>query len=379
LWPFIFGLSQVRAASCPPTNRYKTLATNAFYVSMKLDGEGNPVIAYTDNSQPPNKLKLAHCGNPRCTSGTSITVDSGQAGLYNSLAINSAGNPVISYFYGDEEFGYGQLRVAVCGKPNCSSGNVITTVDRPKTRQGGLVGQGTSLALDGSGNPVIAYYVNQNGGDQMRLVHCGNPACTAGNSFIKLEAGNFAGPTLALDPGGNPVIAYQEGIQPLHIVHCGDVDCANHTSITHLTNTGANMFGGNTTLAVDTAGNPIYSYPHVDTRHAEQRLMHCGNGTCRSGNSFSEIDPKAADQSSLVLNAEGDPVIAYQSGGNLIVFVCGDANCTSGNTRTVADTTENSGIWPSIQLDAQQNPVVAYVRLLRFTLTLLHCGTTTCQ
>src|SRR5262249_6121206 len=161
-------------------------------------------------------------------------------------------------------------------------------VDHPSI-QFGLTGQGTSLSLDAAGNPVIAYYVNSAPNDEMRLAHCGNATCTSGNSIVTVEMGNFSNPTLALDAAGDPVMMYITGTTPLHVVHCGDPDCAQPPVITLLQSTGANMEGGTTTLALDAAGNPVYSYPHVLSRSAQQRILHCGDANCTSGNVFSQI------------------------------------------------------------------------------------------
>ena len=60
-------------------------------------------------------LKVAVCNNATCTSPTLTTVDSaGNVGGYTSLALNSSGFPVISYF----NFTNGDLKVAVFVPPS---------------------------------------------------------------------------------------------------------------------------------------------------------------------------------------------------------------------------------------------------------------------
>ena len=55
-----------------------------------------------------------------------------------------------------------------CGDPNCGSGNLIANPDAD--------GRFPSLALDSSGNPVVSYGDNNN--QALKVLHCGNPNCS---------------------------------------------------------------------------------------------------------------------------------------------------------------------------------------------------------
>ena len=170
------------------------------YSSLALNSSGNPVISYYDYTN--GDLKVAVCGNTTCTAGNILTtVDSaGDVGTYNSLALNTGGNPVISYYDGTNA----DLKVAVCGDATCTT-KTLSTVD-----SAGSVGGYTSLALNSSGNPVISYRDYTNG--HLKAAVCGNATCTAGNTLSTVDSAGDVGyyTSLALNSSGNPVISYYD-------------------------------------------------------------------------------------------------------------------------------------------------------------------------
>src|SRR6266568_7993682 len=170
------------------------------HTSMKLSGAGAPVISYINGVD----LKIAHCGNVTCISGNVITTaDRQRVEAQTSLALNASGNPVVAYYFGDAGVGKSKLKMLFCQDANCQGNTTIMTGAK------GESGISPSLALDAAGNPVIVGEFNL----QLAVEHCGDPNCASGNSLVTNIAslgglGVFGQMSLALDGSGNPVISY---------------------------------------------------------------------------------------------------------------------------------------------------------------------------
>lgn len=328
--------------------------TVGWYSSLALDSSGRPVISYYDATNL--DLKLVHCGDATCSSGNTIrTVDSeGDVGWHTSLALDSNGNPVVSYYDETNK----DLKLVRCGNATCSSGNAIHTVD-----SAGDVGWDTSLALDSNDNPVISYRDFSN--DSLKLVHCGTPTCSSGNSIQTLDGDrdNNVGydTSLALDSNGNPVVAYYDNTNvDLKLVRCGNATCSSGNTIQIVD--GPDEVGINPALALDSNDYPVISY--WDESNVNLKFVHCGDATCSSGNVFQTLDSSSHSglNSSLALDSRGNPVISYLASTNnaLKLVYCGDATCSGGNTSQIVDTTGDQSDKTSLALDSSGHPVISY-------------------
>ena len=380
LW-MILSLTAV-ATLAQASNTLNVVASSIPYtVSMKLDASGNPAISFLEFRNGQTRLTFVRCGDPACATATKVKIlDSPGRVMKLSMALNQAGIPVIGYQNKD-----GDLLVLTCGDLNCSSGNTITDADSQ-----GNTGFGVSLALDASGNPVVSYSSNQNGG--LRLLHCGNATCQSGNTITTLDTNAAADDTaLALDAAGSPIIAYYQlvagGTKNINLVHCSDPVCGSFSNTTVDNTVEADQIG--LSMVLDGAGNPVLSYDRALFHFFQLRVLHCSDSSCSAGDVPTSVDQlcNGGAGPSVAVDALGHPVVSYESegaGGCETLFInvahCGDTTCSSGNVIAQAVSGQyfppNGG---SLVLDSVGNPVIAFDSLTPADLVLLHCGTATCQ
>lgn len=253
------------------------------FTDLALDPGGLPFITYYDADN--GNLKVADCDNAACSSATLTVVDGGggDVGQYPDTVFDDSGRPVISYF--DVESANGNLKVAHCANSSCASlSNSINTADPDIT---GSVGLHTSIVLDASGFPVIAYHDETEG--TLRLSHCNDVNCASDvNGFPSREIVDTgtSGPVglftdLRLDASGYPVISYFDGdAGHLKLAHCNDGDCSgSDESIVTVDDGGGQLaVGQHTSLALDDSGNPVVGYYNITT--GDLRVAQCNDPDC---------------------------------------------------------------------------------------------------
>ena len=206
--------------------------------SLALDRNGNPVVSYVDGLY---LLKVLHCNDVNCAGGDeSIQTVDEYSVIYGdlSMALDSSGNPVVSYFHFEDRIQDGEpwdagiINVAHCNDVNCAGG------DDPKRTVDEFFGWGSapSLALDSNDNPVVSY--DSDDFYALKLAHCNDVDCAGGDESIQTVDTDSSGPSLVLDRNGNPVVAYRacSGTWPdllcyLTVLHCNDANCAPDLTI----------------------------------------------------------------------------------------------------------------------------------------------------
>jgi len=288
------------------------------------------------------------------------------AGTFSSLDIDSSDNPVIAYYAATNN-----LKVLHCNDGSCiGDDESIEIVD-----SGGFY---NSLQLDSSGYPVIAHYHDTD--DDFKIVHCNDINCAGGSeSTVNIDT-RVSGLSLELDGSGYPVVSYQRDVgHNLKVLHCTDANCSGAKSIE--TADGSGSAGDYTSLALSpSTGYPVIAYPD----NGKLGVMHCNDANCAGGDeSQNKVDTSVSGAAfvSITLDVNGYPAVSYYDGSpryDLKILRCNDVSCLGGDESIVTvDDVGTAGQSTSIQLDSFGNPVVSYIA--NDKLKILHCNDINCS
>jgi hypothetical protein len=196
-----------------------------YFTSITIGADGLGLISYYD-SNPNYNLKVLHCGNAACNGGNiNTTVDSvGLVGYYTSITIGADGLGLISY---NDATTDGDLKVFHCSNTVCSSGTA-TTVD-----SAGAVGYHTSITIGADGLGLISYNDATPNYD-LKVFHCSNTPCSSGTATTVDSAGHvgyFTSITIGAD--GLGLISYQDATTDgdLKVFHCSNRTCTPYTRV----------------------------------------------------------------------------------------------------------------------------------------------------
>ncbi|MFN3215259.1 MAG: calcium-binding protein [Acidimicrobiales bacterium] len=219
-------------------------------VSMVLDRDDRPVLAYSDSTN--DQLTLLRCSDTACSDPAS-PVSLGPDGKAISLALDADDRPVVAY----SPWADPQLTIVRCTSAGCAG---FRTTERPDpvADEAFFV----SLTIDDQDRPVVAWN-NAADGDDLRLLRCTTTSCSGAQHPTTPDAdGGFVGAfaNLALDGEGRPVIAYNAD-NTLRVMHCTDAACIDAPRVTTFEQ--ARSAAWDISMVLDELGNPVVAYRTV--------------------------------------------------------------------------------------------------------------------
>lgn len=310
-------------ASCTNGNRTISIfgpvnSTNSpapIKAALAIGSDGLPIVAHFD--PPAHDLRLTHCGDLECRLGNSsaLHIGAASAGFDPAIAIGVGGRPIVAH----REYFLPLLMFTRCVEGACATPVQDVSLGAPATH--------VSVAVGVDGLPLIVY---RDGSLQvLRALHCGNADCTAGNVTTTIDSNTAAGwdPAVVIGGDGRPVVAHRDDVgKALRVTHCGNAACTAGNVSTTVDGAGA-MVGGSPSIAIGVDGFPIIS--HQDTTNQALRVTHCNDVACTGGTSSANVfDPEApaGALSSIAIGPDGLPVISH-AGTRLHVFKCGTRTC----------------------------------------------------
>lgn len=306
-------------ANCSSGNTINTLANfTTRRIRVALGSDGLPIVGLSVVS---SGLRMARCNDAACTSASINIVDAANQGSNpdHAFIVPPDGRPIFAY----SDFTNFDLKAARCADASCSSSQV-TVVD-----SAGLVGGGPSIALI-AGLPQISY----NGGT-LKLARCATLACDSGTSFVALAADNAPETAIIAGRDGFAMVAYKHDVatsDAVRLVKCGNVACSTTTaSLLDSTNIG-NGLGTGIQMLSGADGLPIVSY--VDASFGAVKLLRCARQDCATSTATTVHAPATSVLSTgattaLAISAAGTPALGYAVAGSngLTLSFCNTRSC----------------------------------------------------
>lgn len=288
--------------------------------TIVIGPDDEPIVTYDDDDGD----KLVHCGDPTC----SVPVTATELEHPASAMLLVDGNPLIVSNEGV---------IVRCDDLACAPDAGNGTGEQVQNFGSHAIGWSASAALDSEGRPVIASMsglVDQ----RLQLMRCGTPTCTAtfGTSRPLKDEVYAQHPDIAIGADGSPVIA-TSGTPA--VVYCADFQCneddVTWTSIA-VAGDGALLNSG-PSIAIGHDGYPIVALAISPWSGEEGQtyVIDCDDPGCRPGigpgDTVAAVDlPGTMLQPDLVLDAAGNPVLAYPSPEGVRVMHCDDPGCMPG-------------------------------------------------
>ena len=122
-----------------------------------------------------------------------------------------------------------------------------------------------SLALDSSGNPVVSWYEldNDTASSNIYVKRWNGSSWVQLGTFLDVNINqNAQSPSLALDGSGNPVVSWYEfeGTSGSENIYVKRWDGSSWVQLGSFLDVNVNQGAYNSSLALDSSGNPVVSW-----------------------------------------------------------------------------------------------------------------------
>jgi len=273
-----------------------------YYSSLALDSSGHPRIAYSDHTN--GDLNYAASDG---LSWDIQTVDSRALSSSDcSLALDSSGNPHISYYHNRDYWQVGGTGYCDGALEYATWNETSSTWDIHTVAENHDEGRYSSLALDSTDNPHIAYYRYWPYGNDLLYSYSDGSSWT--HQMVDDGYNGIVGPSLALDGSGYGHISYFDyegpGGSGLRYARWNGSSW-DFTLVDSVAWPSA--LGYDTSLALDSSGNPHISYFAGATPHLNYAWYDGSSWDITTVDSLTE----AGACTSLALDGSGSPHIAY--------------------------------------------------------------------
>lgn len=291
-------------------------------------------------------LMFRHCTNATCAGTASIALTGANLGRAPSLTRLPNGRPFVSH----HDSGGGAVMGTLCGSATCDNGNQLLVFENGP-------GMGArSVALGYADGRPLAIYRDANQ-SSLRMSECTTTACSAFNRRLAVDGIATGSPGVGMRADGRAVLTWvrRSDRQP-HLAVCADATC---TQFSRRVLGGSNSDSSTPAVAIRPDDRPFAYFASVGGTAA----WDCNDAECSSGNprTISAPGTSTSTVSKMALRPDGRPVLLYyhDTQHQIFLYVCADLNCSGGQARLVVDAGESLRDM-AVAVGSDNRPLVVY-------------------
>ncbi|MBI4655579.1 MAG: T9SS type A sorting domain-containing protein [Elusimicrobia bacterium] len=267
---------------------------NGYNPSIAIDSSNNPHIAYKAIS-PDNLMYAKWTGSSWSYQTIEVGNVLGSGG--NSIILDSGNNPHISYMVSDGCLKYARWTGVAWSTQTADCTNI-------------LAGFQSFIILDSNNYPHISYWEAVTGDlDTLKYAKWTGSSWSIDNIYN--NAGDCSPTSIALDSSANPRIAYM-GVATTGVLKYVKKVGSSWLAAETVDSGGTEQVGEYLSMKLNASGNPCISYCHRSSYLKYAKW----SGVSWSTETVAELGGSAGCHSSLALDFEGNPHISYHDGAN---------------------------------------------------------------
>lgn len=303
--------------------------------SLALDSNGNQVVAWSESDGTSTNIYVKRWNGSSWTQvGGLLDVNTNKDATYPALKLDASGNPVVVW----KELDSSTSKI-YAKRWNGSAWVLIGS----SALSGSLGAEAPALALDGSGNPVVAWRVFSTSPlfSNIQVARWdGSAWVNVGGKLDVNDSGNtdFAAfnPSVGLTSSGNPVVAWSESDGSSRNIYVKRWDGSAWTQVGGKLDVSSAQNAFTPAIALDSSGNPVVAWNEAGTGSAGSVYVKRWNGAV-----WAQIGFDALDVNTNATIGTGGPSLALEAGSNPVV-AWNDFDGTSYNAHVKR---WNNGVW----------------------------------
>ena len=249
--------------------------------ALKLDLSGNPVVVWSELDGSIKKIYAKRWNGSAWTQVGSSALSGSLNAEAPALALDGGGNPVVTWRVFSASPLFSNIQVARWD--GSAWGNVGGKLDINDGGNTDFAGFNPSVGLTSSGNPVVAWSESDANSRNIYVKRWDGSAWTQIGGILDANTNkNAFRPSLALDASGNPIVAWNEAATnsdaSIYVKRWNGAIWAQVGFDALDVNTSAKFGAGRPSLALDASGNPTVAWNDFDGTSYNAHVKRWNNG-----------------------------------------------------------------------------------------------------